>query len=182
MAAEPTGSGPVRGRAGTRSRPDRVWRPVRARRVALALAALVAVATVLLAIALPRGGVGDFSVIDRFGVVVVGAALAAALGLFARSRAEAYPDGLIVVNLLRSRRLTWAEVVGVSLGPDASWAMLDLSDGETLALMALQSADGDRARGGVAELRALLAAHEVDPTRAPGAPGAPDPEPRRRQP
>lgn len=168
MAAEATGGGAARTGAAPRTRPEQVWRPVRARAVALVLAALVAVATVLLAVALPRGGVGDFSLIDRFGVVLVGAALVAALGLFARSRAEAYPDGLLVVNLLRSRRVAWAEIVGVTLGPDASWAALDLSDGSTLALMALQSADGDRARRGLAQLRALLAAHDADPTRGPG--------------
>lgn len=147
-------------------RPERVWRPVRARRVALVLAAVVAAATLLLAAALPREGAGAFSLIDRFGIVLTGAVLAAALGLFARTRAELHPDGLLVVNLLRRRRVAWAEVLGVSMDRDASWASLDLSDGTALAVMALQAADGAHATRGIAELRGLLAGH--DPAGTPG--------------
>ncbi len=136
----------------------RVWRPVRARRVAIGLAAVVAFGGVALARALPGHGEPSFSAPDRVALALLGCAVAGVILLLARPRLAMYDDGLLVVNLLRRRRLHWAEVVAVQLGRDDSWASLDVSDGTALPVMALQVADGQRTAAAVRELRATLAA------------------------
>ncbi len=83
-------------------------------------------------------------------------AIAVVLHLLARPLVRADRGGLTVVNMVRSRRLDWAEVIAVRLGPGDPWVMLDLSDGTTLPAMAIQSADGARARRAVADLDALV--------------------------
>lgn len=135
----------------------RVWRPRRARLVTHGFAGVVFVVVVVLAIALP----GPFGVADRVGIVVVGAAISWVLYLLGRCRLHAGPDGLTVVNVLRTTELEWAEVVGASMTVGEPWVTLDLDDGETMAAMGIQSSDGDRAHRALEELRALLAAHAV---------------------
>ena len=65
--------------------------------------------------------------------------------------------------MLRRRRVDWAEIVAVRLGPDDPWVYLDLADGTALAAMGIQSADGDRARAAATELAALVAARSQTP-------------------
>ena len=45
-----------------------------------------------------------------------------------------------------TRRVTWDEVVEVRFPDGAPWVTLELDDGDELAVMAVQRADGDRAR------------------------------------
>ncbi|WP_344249885.1 PH domain-containing protein [Isoptericola hypogeus] len=66
------------------------------------------------------------------------------------------PTGLTVRNLVRTRRLAWAEVVEVRLGPNDPWVRLDLADGGTLAVMAVQRADGERGMDEARRLRELV--------------------------
>ncbi|GAA4125711.1 hypothetical protein GCM10022215_34410 [Nocardioides fonticola] len=72
-----------------------------------------------------------------------------------RSRAVARREGLTVVNGFRKHQLAWAQIVAVRMPPGAPWVTLDLSDGTTLPLMAIQGSDGGRARVAVRQLRAL---------------------------
>ncbi|MFB9314400.1 PH domain-containing protein [Nocardioides plantarum] len=81
----------------------------------------------------------------------------------ARSRVVAHPDGLQVVNGYRRHDYVWAEIVAVRLNPGAPWVTLDLADGTTASVMAVQSSDGPRAKQAVRQLRAL-----VDRAHAPG--------------
>jgi PH (Pleckstrin Homology) domain-containing protein len=71
---------------------------------------------------------------------------------FARLAAIPADDALVVRNLSGDRRLEWAEIVTVRFGGGEPWVTLDLADGETLAVMAIQRADGADA---VAEARRL---------------------------
>ncbi|WP_370247278.1 PH domain-containing protein [Nocardioides sp.] len=80
----------------------------------------------------------------------------ACLHALARCRVTATEDALVVVNGYRSRRLEWPQVIAIRLRPGQPWATLDLNDGSTVSVMALQGSDGARARQGVAALRALL--------------------------
>jgi hypothetical protein len=75
----------------------------------------------------------------------------------ARSRLVARADGLVVVNGYRTRRLEWNEVLAITLRAGSPWALLDLSDGTTVAAMGIQGSDGPRAVQQVRELRALVA-------------------------
>ena len=54
------------------------------------------------------------------------------------------PDGagLTVRNLMLTRTVTWDEVIEVRFPDGAPWVTLELDDGDELAVMAIQRADG----------------------------------------
>ncbi len=133
---------------------DRPFRPRAARVVTLAIGALVLVLTGALLLALPALGW-----LDRAGFVVV--ALAIAWFCWREASVVARPDatGLFVRNLVLSRRLAWAQIVSVRFGEGRPWVQLDLDDGDTLAVMAIQRADGAFAQVEARRLATLVAAH-----------------------
>jgi hypothetical protein len=120
--------------------------------MAAVLASVVMITMVVLAVAVAP----PFKIVDRAGLVLFGAAVAGLLYLLGRSRITADATGLTVVNPVRTRRFTWAEVLGVTMGEAEPWPTLDLADGSTVSAMGIQRSDGDRARQALAELRALL--------------------------
>lgn len=126
----------------------RPFRPYRARRVAYPVG--VAWLALMLVLALfppvPLGWP------DRVGFVLVGVAVMWFLHRQASVAAVPSHDGLRVRNLFLTRDLRWAEIVSVHFGGGAPWATLDLADTDTLSVMAVQRADGER---GVAEARRL---------------------------
>jgi hypothetical protein len=134
-----------------------VFRPRRARIMSLTLAAMVLALLTVVALVLP-GGPRGFHTPDRIGVFAVGVAVAGALWVMARPRLVAEDRGLTVVNLLRTRFLEWPEVIRVGFRRGDPWVLLDLADGETLPVMAIQANDGQRAVQAVRTLRALVAA------------------------
>ena len=131
------------------------FRPVRLTRVCWAATGLVLVAFSVLALLLPRGsqqvGVGDQVSFFLFGVL-----LAVGLVGFTRFRVRADSSGIWVRNVLGERFFPWAVCVGVQLPAGASWAQLELHDDETVALLALQSNDGDATVEAVLALRDLM--------------------------
>ena len=134
------------------------FRPRFARVVTLVIGALIAVGTVALIVLLPQFYDRDV-VLDLLGIGFVG--LFGAWFCWRQASVVAVPDdnGIYVRNLIYSRRLEWAEVVLVRFGEGRPWAQLDLADGDTLAVMGIQRADGDRARQEAARLAALVQAH-----------------------
>ncbi|WP_306368889.1 PH domain-containing protein [Nocardiopsis sp. CC223A] len=138
--------------AAQRPERPRVWRPRAVRVVAYGLGLLIVATMVVLASILP----GDWRFTDRLLLVGVGLAIAATLHLLARPRLVAARDGVTVVNGIRTHVLSWAEIVDVRMPEGEPWPSVDLSDGTTLAVMGIQSADGDRARADLAEFRELL--------------------------
>ncbi|MFP5345413.1 MAG: PH domain-containing protein [Actinomycetes bacterium] len=147
MSAAPTG-GPDAERPAYKP-----FRPVRARRVALGAAVLTVAALTFLAVILPR----EVSIWDRLGVVAFALIVAWFLLRHANVRAVPSPSGLLVRNLFHSRRLEWAEIIAVRLGGDSSWAQLDLSEGDTLPVMAIQRSDGAYAESEARRLATLVA-------------------------
>lgn len=134
----------------------RTWRPRLGRVVAYGMALLVLILPTALWLRLPLASRQAWSP-EQLATVAAGyLAIAVVLHLLARPRVRADRGGLTVVNMVRSRRLDWAEVIAVRLGSGDPWVMLDLSDGTTLPAMAIQSADGARARQAVAELDVLV--------------------------
>lgn len=140
------------------------WRPVMGRVVAYGMAAGVLLTTVLLAIMVAP----PFALADRIGIVLFGLAIATGLHLLGRCRVTADERGLTVVNVARVHTFEWAQVIRVSMDVGASWPSLDLADGSSLGAMGIQSADGERAKRAVAELRALL--HHYGETSEPRRP------------
>ena len=61
-------------------------------------------------------------------------------------------------NLVLTRTLTWPEVVGIQFGGGEPWVTLDLEDGDTVAVMAIQKADGAVAGREASRLAALIQA------------------------
>jgi hypothetical protein len=63
-----------------------------------------------------------------------------------------------VRNLVITRRLEWAQIVSVEFGGGAPWVSLDLDDLDTVAVMAIQKADGAFGEQEASRLVALVQA------------------------
>ena len=142
------------------TRTDDLYRPFhprRARPVAWGVAAAWLLLMLGLAFLLPV----DMRWSDRAGFIVVG--LAVAWFMYRQATVAATPTehGLRVRNLILSRELDWAEIVGVRFGGGAPWVSLDLADGDTLAVMAVQRADGELAVAESRRLATLVARHSA---------------------
>ena len=150
---------PVTGHeSGSAPDPLAPFRPRRGRAVALviawaSLAVFGAIAVVMPAQVDGRWGLGDRLMFFGLGVVVAVVAWRYASIVAVPSR-----DGLVVRNLVVTRSLEWAEVVGVQFGGGEPWVSLDLEDGDTVAVMAIQKADGDIAGREASRLAALVQA------------------------
>jgi hypothetical protein len=102
--------------------------------------------------------------------LIAGLAAAVAWGLM-RCRITASEIGVEVVNGYRRYAYDWAEVLAVHLPTGAPFAILDLADGTSRQALAIQSADGDRARVAVRQLRMLLVRTAADSLERPDPPG-----------
>jgi hypothetical protein len=100
------------------------------------------------------GAAGSAQTANRIAIIVFGLLGAVIAWRFGAVRAVPDPTGLTVVNYATSRRLAWAEIVTVRFGPNDPWVHLDLADGDVLAVMGIQRADGEH---GMAEARRLVA-------------------------
>ncbi|HQY32660.1 PH domain-containing protein [Actinotalea sp.] len=140
-----------------------VFRPRAARVVSLVLAGAVLVLMVAIAVLLPWGSIGGGSVLDRLGIVGFGVLVAWFLSRQASVRAVPDERGLVVRNLLLTRRVEWTEIVSVRFGQGRPWVQLDLADGDTIAVMGIQRADGDRATAESRRLATLVALHSATP-------------------
>ncbi|RNL86638.1 PH domain-containing protein [Halostreptopolyspora alba] len=129
-----------------------MWRPRNVRIVAYGLAGLVMVTMVALAVVLPE----RFLVTDRIGLVLLGGVGVGVLHLLGRPRLVATEHRVTVVNSIRTHVLEWPEIVDIRMPVGEPWPSMDLADGSTLAVMAIQSNDGERARAGLTEFRELL--------------------------
>ncbi|MCY9782882.1 PH domain-containing protein [Nocardiopsis sp. EMB25] len=140
----------------------RTWRPRAVRIVAYGMGLLVVATMVVLTVILPE----DWRLQDRVLLVMLGLVIAAGLHLLARPRLVAAEHNVTVVNGIRTHVLAWPEIVDIRMPVGEPWPSVDLSDGTTLAVMGIQSADGERARRDLEEFRAML--HERGEAPEPG--------------
>jgi hypothetical protein len=135
-----------------------VVRPRTLRLVCLGVAALVVVVFGVVAVLLPKGSAESpsFAVADQVAFFAIGLLVAAVPLAFTRVRVAADRRGVWVRNGLGERFLPWAVVVGVDLPEGAPWARLELHDDETVALLAVQANDGERAVDAVLALRRAM--------------------------
>ena len=131
------------------------FRPRLARVVALIFGLAVAVATPVLVLTIP----GEYGLPDLLGFALVGGAIVWFCWRQATVRVLVDETGVSVRNLLLSRRLEWAEIVSVRFGQGRPWVQLDLADGDTLAVMGIQRADGAFAAAAASRLATLVALH-----------------------
>ncbi|ASU86180.1 hypothetical protein CDO52_11930 [Nocardiopsis gilva YIM 90087] len=107
---------------------------------------------VILAAVLPA----DWRLQDRVGLVMMGLVGVAALHLLARPRLTAAENRVTVVNGIRTHVLEWPEIIDIRMPVGEPWPSIDLADGSTLAVMGIQSNDGELAQTNLAQFRALL--------------------------
>ena len=160
----PGGSSDGRGRRD----PYAVFRPRQGRRVALTMSVLSVVIFTGLAVSMPwvDPQFGGWSVLDRLLLTLTGLALAGALWRFASIRAVPSTAGLVVRNLVTTRNIEWAQIIRVQFGGGAPWVSVDLDDTDTVAVMAIQKADGAFGRAEAGRLSALVQVHS-GPRRTP---------------
>jgi hypothetical protein len=133
-------------------------RPVRLRRISAVAAAAVLVVFAVVAVVLPVGSTGAvFGRADQVAMGGIGVLVAAGLLLLGRPTLEADARGVRVRNIVGEHDVPWAVVRAVSFRDGSPWASLELADDETVALMAVQAADGERT---VQVVRALRRLHE----------------------
>ncbi|MFF3290245.1 PH domain-containing protein [Streptomyces sp. NPDC003023] len=118
------------------------FRPTRTRIVLLTvgtamLAVVTAITLLLERLSAPEKISFIFTALLFFGV----------LALLSRPKVVADDDGVTVVNLTRTRRLAWAEILRVNLRSGDPWVFLDLSDGTSLPVLGIQP--------GIAKARAI---------------------------
>ena len=97
------------------------------------------------------------------GVALVGLLISGFCLREASVRARVDEQGVTVRNLVFTRRLEWAQIVSVRFGSGRAWVQLDLSDGDTLAVMGIQRADGAYAEAEARRLATLVAQHTATP-------------------
>jgi hypothetical protein len=132
------------------------WRPFGVRLAGVGFGGATLVLAVVAWFALPPDVRDTFSTFQRITMLFLVLLAGAAGFALCRSRAVATEQGLTVVNGYKRRDFEWAELVAVHLPPGAPWAMLDLADGETCPVMAIQGSDGKRAREAVSQIRTLI--------------------------
>jgi hypothetical protein len=134
------------------------FRPRRGRAVAMTMAVLAVVIFTGFAVLAPspeQGG--SFAVGDRLMMTLLGLTIAGFLWRYVAIRAVPDERGIDIRNLILSRRVEWAEVEAVRFHGGAAWPVLALRDGEEVAVMAVQKADGGSAGTDATRLANLVA-------------------------
>jgi hypothetical protein len=136
----------------------KVYRPLGARMVSAVSAGVLTAMVVFLWLMLPDRVQAEFDWFQRatliaFFVLVLGVLY----GIF-RTRVDVSERGVSVTNGYRHYDFAWPEIVSISLSRHRPWALVDLADGSTRALMALQSSDGPRAIRSAREIAAMISA------------------------
>jgi hypothetical protein len=110
-----------------------------------------------LALLLPaNAGLTTWHPADRALVAGIGVVIALVCWRYATIRAVPNLDGLLVRNLVLTRTVTWSQVIDVEFGGGAPWVTLELDDTDTLAVMAIQRADGQSAMAEAQRLAGLV--------------------------
>ncbi|TQF01719.1 PH domain-containing protein [Kitasatospora acidiphila] len=136
------------------------WLPRRTRAVLLTASGVLATVFVVMALILPP----SWQLNDRVMLVFLGLVFSGVGLMLARPRVDADADGVLVVNLVRSRRLHWAEILRVNLKQGDPWVTLDLADGTSLAAMGIQPSGGrDQAVRAALQLRDLVESRGAAP-------------------
>ncbi len=133
------------------------YRPFGARIATAAAALAIVVAVTFLWVMLPGEVQDQFTLGQRITLLGFFAAVLVLLNGIFRTCARATERGLEVVNGYRRHDLEWGQIVRVSLSPNRPWALVDLDDGTTMSVMAIQSSDGARATRSARELARVIA-------------------------
>ncbi|MFJ4965474.1 hypothetical protein EES43_03500 [Streptomyces sp. ADI96-02] len=109
------------------------FRPTLTRVVMLSVGVAMFAVITAIALILERLNTGE-----RVSFIFVAALFLGVLALLSRPRVTADDSGVTVVNLTRTRRLAWEEILRVNLRAGDPWVFLDLSDGTSLPALGIQ--------------------------------------------
>jgi len=151
---------------------DAPFRPRRARWVGYPLAVLCVLAVVALSIALAHAPQSGWTGLDSASAVVFGILVAVGLVRLVGVRAVPTERALVVRNVVYTREVEWDAILGVRFSEESPWLTLDTDDGENLAVMAVQKADGAHAQAEGLRLARLVDRHAPQLGRDRGTPGA----------
>lgn len=132
------------------------WRPLGVRLAVLFFGGLLAVVCVAAWISVGPEVRARVTLYQRATLVLLAAMAAGVAWALVRCRVTARETGLEVVNGFRRHAYEWPEILAVHMPRGAPFATLDLADGTSTMAMGIQSADGERARIAVRELRGLV--------------------------
>jgi len=107
---------------------------------------------------MPTQSDGRWGPADRLMFFALGVLVALVAWRYAAIVAVPSREGLVVRNLVVTRTLEWPEIVGIQFGGGEPWVSLDIEDGDTVAVMAIQKADGPVAAREASRLAALIQA------------------------
>ncbi|MEV7422965.1 PH domain-containing protein [Streptomyces sp. NPDC091212] len=142
------------------------FRPTRTRVVLLTAGAVMFVAISAIGLLLD-----DLHPGERLSFILTALLFSGVLALLSRPKVVADETGVTVVNITRTHRLEWAEILRVNLRPGDAWVFLDLNDGSSLPVLGIQP--------GVAKAHALRDARALRAlSESRTATGAPGPGPR----
>ena len=141
----------------------RTWRPLGVRLAAVIFGGALLVVCIAAWLAFDAETRARFNILQRVTLVGFGLIGFAAFFALVRSRVVAETDRLVVVNGYRRHEYEWPQIVAARLPPGAPWVTLDLADGETASVLAIQGSDGNRARTALRELKSLVAAASAAP-------------------
>ncbi|MFF1925019.1 PH domain-containing protein [Streptomyces sp. NPDC058221] len=109
------------------------FRPTRTRVVLLSVGVVMFAVITVVAFTLEQLSAGE-----RTSFVFTALVFLGILALLSRPKIVADDSGVTVVNLTRTRRLSWAEIVRVNLRVGDPWVFLDLSDGTSMPALGIQ--------------------------------------------
>ncbi|MEV5679588.1 MULTISPECIES: PH domain-containing protein [unclassified Streptomyces] len=109
------------------------FRPTLTRVVLLAVGLAMFLVITVIALTLEKLNPGE-----RTSFIFVAALFFGVLALLSRPKVVADDTGVTVVNLTRTRRLAWEEILRVNLRVGDPWVFLDLSDGTSLPALGIQ--------------------------------------------
>ena len=136
--------------------------PRKLRVMTAVMATVLVVVMTVVAVLLKASTTGpvSFRTADQVAMVGLGLALGAGVLMVGRSRVDADASGVRVRNVVVNHEVPWSAVRSVRFDQHSPWASLVLTNGDELALSAVQAADKQRAVAAVRGLRALLAAEQ----------------------
>ena len=142
---------------------DVEFRPRLVPRVALAVAALIATIGIVVAVINNRASGANWRGVDQVAIGGLALVLAGAIAyVLTRPRLRVGAAGLEVRNVLDDRVIPWSQVVDFSFPAGKRWARVELEAYEYVPVLAVQSADRDRAVEAMDTVRALMARYRPD--------------------
>ena len=143
---------------------DVEFRPRLMRLVALTVAGFIAVVGVTVAILNNRASGANWRGVDQIAIGGLALVLAGSIAyVLTRPRLRVGPVGLAVRNVLDERLIPWSQVVDFSFPVGKRWARVDLEAYEYVPVLAVQSADTERAVVAMDTVRELMARYRPDP-------------------